>query len=110
MTKRTYLDYAGLKAYHNLLSTRIAPTRETATIAVADWQELSGASPFTHYADVTATYTIGTNTNVKLENNDVVLFANYGFAVASVTGQSLRIYSIGKPTDSATLTISFKEE
>ena len=84
-------------------------TTESYTIAAASWATLSGASPYTYSATVTATYAIGNNTIVKLLNDQPVHFATYGFAVASVSSQTVTIYSIGAPDSSVTLKINYKE-
>lgn len=88
---------------------RAIGTNESYTIATSDWTALSNASPYTYSATVTATTTIGTNTIIHLRNDQPVAFANYGFAVASASGQAVTIYSIGQPTNSVTLKINYKE-
>lgn len=94
-----------------LISSGVAPEAETIenyTIATSSWAELSDSSPYTHQASVTATYTIGDNTVVKLLNDDPVTFANYGFAVGSVSGQTIVLYSIGQPSADVTLNINYR--
>lgn len=83
-------------------------TMETYTVATSDWTTLSASSPYTYQADVTATYTIGANTIVELLNNDPVLFANYGFAIGSVSNQTVTLYAIGQPSANVTLKINYK--
>lgn len=83
-------------------------TTETYTVATSDWTALSASSPYTYQADVTATYTIGANTIVELLNSDPVSFANYGFAVGSVSSQTVTLYAIGQPSANATLKINYK--
>lgn len=84
-------------------------TTETYTITTSDWTALASSDPYTYSATVTATATIGANTIVHLYNDQPVNFANYGFAVASVSGQVLTIYSIGAPSSSVTLKINYRE-
>lgn len=84
-------------------------TTESYTIASSSWSALSSSDPYTYSATVTATTTIGVNTIVHLLNDQPVDFANYGFAVASVSGQTVTIYSIGQPDSSVTLSINYKE-
>ena len=84
-------------------------TTETYTIASTDWTALASSDPYTYSATVTATTTIGANTIVHLYNDQPVNFANYGFAVASVSGQVLTIYSIVAPSSSVTLKINYRE-
>lgn len=78
---------------------------ETLTIESTSWSELSDSSPYTYSATVTATTTIGTDSIVELINNQPVLFATYGFAIGSISGQVATIYSIGQPSTSVTLTV-----
>ena len=100
---------------NNIVNDRInetaVGTTETYTIDSTDWTALSGASPYTYSATVTATYTIGTNTVVRLLNDQPVLFANYGFAVASVSGQVLTIYALSEdsPDSSVALKVRYTE-
>lgn len=83
-------------------------TTETYTIATADWSALSSSSPYTYQATVTATYTIGANTIAELLNDSPVAFATYGFAIGSISSQSVTIYSIGQPSASVSLKINYK--
>ena len=82
---------------------------ESYTIADTDWAALSGVEPYTYSTTVTATATIGANTVIRLLNDQPVAFANYGFAVASVSAQVVTIYSIGAPSSSVTLKINYRE-
>lgn len=81
---------------------------ETFTIASADWQALTNSSPYTYSATITTTYNVTTKTEVGIINNQPVLFANYGFVVGAVSGASITIYSIEKPTESTTLSVRFR--
>lgn len=83
-------------------------TTENYSISSASWTALSNASPYTYATTVTATTTISANTIVRLLNDQPVNFAKYGFAVASVSGQTVTIYSIGQPTGSVTLKINYR--
>lgn len=92
------------------LSSRIVqlePDAETYTIGTSDWTAVSDASPYTYQATVTATHTIGNDTVCKLINDQLVLFATYGFGIASVSGQSVTIYAIGQPTASVMLEVDY---
>lgn len=82
-------------------------TEERHTIATTDWTALSDSEPFTYSATITATHTIGTNTEVGIINDQPVLFANYGFVVGAISGQSVTIYATELPTASVTLVITF---
>ena len=75
------------------------------TYTISSWTALSSSSPYTYQATVTATATIGANTIVELFNDQAVLFATYGFAIGSVSGQNITIYSIGEPSSSVTLKV-----
>jgi len=81
---------------------------ETYTVATTDWTALASATPYTYSATVTATHTIGNNTIVELYNDNPVLFAANGFAVGSVSGQSVVLYSIGIPSASVSLKVNYK--
>lgn len=95
-------------ATKNYVDTKAIGTDETYTIADTDWTALSGASPYTYSADVTATYTIGNDTIVELINDAPVLFSTYGFAIGAVSSQTVTIYSVGAPSSSVSLTINYK--
>ena len=83
-------------------------TDETYTIASNSWTALSSSEPFTYQTTVTATYTVGNDTEVGIINDQAVLFANYGFIVGSVSGQSVTIYSIAQPDTSVTLKVGYR--
>ena len=95
--------YGVAPTWINIPST--APITETLTIESTSWSELSDSSPYTYSATVTATTTIGTDSIVELINNQAILFATYGFAIGSISGQNITIYSIGQPSTSVTLTV-----
>lgn len=72
------------------------------------YTELTSMAPFTYQSEITLTNTIGTNTVVELINNNPVLFANYGFQIASISGQVATIYMLEQPTTSTTLTFGIR--
>lgn len=78
---------------------------ENHTIVTSAWTTLSGSAPYTYAATVTVTAEISEASIIELYNNNAVLFATYGFAIGAVNGQAVTVYSIGKPTESVTLTI-----
>ena len=82
-----------------------APTLEEQTIESASWTSLSGQTPYTYSATITLTTALDLNSIVELINNQPTLFATYGFAIGSISGQVATIYSIGQPTESITLTV-----
>lgn len=83
-------------------------TQETYTVASNSWTALASSEPFTYQTTITATYTIGNDTEVGIINDQAVLFANYGFIVGSVSGQSVTIYSIAQPNTSVTLKVGYR--
>lgn len=82
---------------------------EQQTIQSTSWSTLSDSSPYTYQAQVTLTKTLSENSVVELINNQAVLFATYGFAIASISGQVATIYSIGQPSENITLTLGVTE-
>ena len=91
------------------LNAKAVGTTESYTIATSDWTALAGNAPYTYSATVTSTYSSGANTLVHLYNDQPAAFATYGFAVASASGTTVTIYSIGQPDSSVTLSINYKE-
>lgn len=85
----------------------ITPAIETYTIADTDWTALASSSPYIYSADVTATHTTQNDTLVELLNTDAVAFANYGFAIGAVNGQTVTIYATAQPTASTTIKIRY---
>lgn len=83
-------------------------TTESYTITSSSWSALSSSDPYDYQATVTATATIGANTIAELINDQAVAFGTYGFAIGSIAGQSVTIYSIGAPSASTTLKINYK--
>jgi len=83
-------------------------TEENYTITAGDWTALSSQEPYMYSATVTATHTIGTNTEVGIVNDQPALFANYGFVVGAVNGQNVTIYSMDKPSSTVTLTVGYR--
>ena len=90
----------------NMPSTALVT--ETLTIESTSWSALSDNSPYTYSATITLTTTLDTNSIVELINNQPVLFATYGFAIGSISGQVATIYSIGQPSENVTLTIGIQ--
>lgn len=81
------------------------PTTQTILIESTSWSTLSDSSPYTYQAQVTLTTTLSENSVVELINNQPILFATYGFAIASISGQVVTLYSIGQPSEDVTLTL-----
>lgn len=100
--------YDGQSAHDAATVGQAVGTTETYTIATSDWTALSASSPYDYQATVTATYTIGANTIAELLNDSPVDFATHGFAIGSISSQSVTLYSIGQPSASQTLKINYK--
>lgn len=81
---------------------------ETYTISSESWSVLTNSSPYTYSATVTAIYEIGEKTEIGTINNQPILFANYGFVVGAISGQTITIYAIDKPTESVNVSVRFR--
>ena len=90
------------------LSEAAFGTTETYTIADSDWRLLSSSSPYKYYTTVSATSTVGSDTIVELLNDQPILFAKYGFAIASVVNQVVTLYAVALPTSSTVLNINYR--
>lgn len=95
-------------ATKNYVDTQIAGTTEALAIATTDWTALSASDPYDYSATVTATTTISATSTVELINDQAILFGTYGFAIGSISGQSITFYSIGQPSASVSLTIKVR--
>lgn len=83
-------------------------TIETVTIPSTSWVALADSDPYDFSDTVVLSTTIGADSLVELINDQAVLFANHGFAIGSVSGQNVTIYSIGTPSSSVTLKVVVK--
>ena len=92
----------------NLDDVEQKPVDETYTVSSAMWSDLSGNTPYKYMASVTATYTIGDETEVGIINDQPVAFANYGFVVGSVSNQTVVIFAIDKPTAEINLSVRYR--
>jgi len=81
--------------------------RESHSVSV--WTVLASPALFTHSATVTLTKTPGTTSVIELVNDNLALFAEHGFSIQSVAGNTVTIYSIGAPTDEVTLSFLLYE-
>lgn len=107
--EQSLTDAQKTQARNNLgLNDTGEPVDETYSISEAQWQALTNNEPYTYVASVTATYTIGTNTEVGTLNNSPALFATYGFVVGTVNNQTVQIFSIDKPTTNVSLTVRYR--
>lgn len=100
--------YDGQSAHDAATVGQTVGTTESTTIATSDWAPLASSDPYDHSATVTLTATIGANSIVELVNDQAVLFGTYGFAIGSISGQNVVIYSIGQPDASVTLKLNVK--
>lgn len=73
-------------------------------ITSESWSVLNDSAPYTYSATVTLTKLTSDSTSIELINNNPVLFATHGFAIASVSGSTVIIYSIDRPSADVTLT------
>lgn len=78
-------------------------SRVIETHIINAWTALADKSPFDYSTIITLSMVGGTNDTLELINDDAVLFATYGFAIGSLTGASVEIYSIGQPITSVTI-------
>jgi len=101
-------DCVNLNSMNSAISNATSYTDETYTIASGDWSAVVGAGPYTFSTTVTATYSIVSTTEVELINNNAVNFGTYGFAISSVVGQSVTLYSVGQPSASVSLKIRYR--
>ena len=77
--------------------------------SVQNWTTLSGQSPYTYSNTVTITSpTIGANSIVELINGQPALFAKYGFAIGSISGQNVTLWSIGMPLNDFTFYLNIR--
>lgn len=84
-----------------------ATATENFLIAPTDWQPLTGNEPYLYYADKTPRNSLGVNAEVELINNDPALFAQYGFAVLPVIGQTVRFAAVEAPLSRVILRCRF---
>lgn len=97
-------EYPSAKATYDLVQS-VKGTSNTYTIAPSSWSALTDSDPFDYSATVTLIPTLGANSTVELINDNSILFANYGFSILSVSGQTATIASIGQPDDSVMLKV-----
>lgn len=80
-------------------------------ILASDWAEDADIKPFKVSATVGAGYNITSASIVELINDQAILFATYGFAIASVdtAADTITFYALSVPEEDVSLTIRFKE-
>lgn len=82
----------------------VAESIEEATIPSSAWAALRDASPYTYSTTITLSSLTVNSISLELVNDQPIIFATYGFAIASVSGSNAVIYSIGIPTSDVKLT------
>lgn len=85
------------------LDSIIIPVLETHGIEQSAWTSLSSSDPYKYSATVTITNTLTSNNIVRLINDQPILFANYGFAISAINGQTATIIAIEQPNTNITL-------
>lgn len=78
-------------------------TIETFSIPMDRWYALSGNEPYTHYMSARLNTTLLASSIVRLLNDNARLFNKYYFAISSITGGMVTIYSVGKPNEPVNL-------
>jgi hypothetical protein len=74
-------------------------------VTISNFETLNGTDkePFTHFAKINLTEITKDTSSLELINDNPVLFTKHGFAVNSVTDNTVEIYSIGKPENEVVL-------
>ena len=87
----------------------VAYVEKTYNIGVGDWSDVSNVEPFKKGVTIVSTSTIGLRTEVELINDNALEFANYGFAIGSISGQNITIYALKVPATVVVLKIRYRE-
>lgn len=94
----------------SLLKKMNKPSKETVTLASDNWQNLSEAvGGYKYKTTATLQTTVLANGTIELINNDLALFAKYGFGIASLNEQALTFYALEKPSDNVALLVEITE-
>lgn len=112
MATTKVLQYSGLSYFWSKIKAKLQAVigdTESYSVATSAWSAASGVDPFGYKATISAKHVITSGTVVELYNTSAVDFANYGFAIASISGQTITIYALDKPTKTLGLTINYKE-
>lgn len=78
----------------------VARVKEEHTIASSAWVQLSNHTPYTYSANVTLSATLNEESTLELLNSNASLFNQYLFEIGEVSGQTITLYSLAKPTTS----------
>ena len=84
---------------------------ENYTITSGQWQPMTGATPFTAYADKTTTYSIKENTIVRLLNSNPIEQYETGLVIGQViNAHTIRFWTINQPLeDIEGVSVEFRE-
>lgn len=89
---------------------------ESHRIEPTEWEALTDAKqPFAFSATFTASNKIGMDSIVELFNDQPIIFATYGFAIADISGQAdiqgqtVTVYALEQPTATVNLTIGITD-
>lgn len=77
-------------------------------VSISSYTALTDKEPFLFSSQAQLPFSIGTTTVIELINNDPILYANYGFQIASIENSSITIYMLAQPTSTTTLTIGVR--
>ena len=82
---------------------------ENVTVSEDSWERIPDESvePYIFSSVVQVQHTIGENTKVELINNNAVMFAQYGFAIADADEEYITFYSVKKPSNDVSLRVEF---
>ena len=104
-TSATYYS-SGTRVWNTLGNGSLYATTGTIeTFTISSWTADGDISPYAYKTNITIATTLSTNTIVELINDNAISFANYGFAIGSISSQTATIYAVEQPTSSTTLKI-----
>lgn len=86
-------------------------TRETQSVAAGWTQLVNAVENYKYSTSVTLSTTIDANKDIEIEliNDNLPVFAKYGFGIAAVNGQVLTIYATDQPVAAVSLTFAITE-
>ena len=74
------------------------------TVTISSWSTDDNIGPYKFTGKGTIQTILKDSSIVELINDNPIVFAKYGFAIGSITGQEITFYAIEQP-NSATLTL-----
>lgn len=82
---------------------------ENVTVVTTDWNVLADKSPFTKYAEVAITTTLGVNTLVNIVGLDLMKQIGFGIVpVETISNQTLILYTITTPDTDLTFGLEIR--